>query len=47
MMKKTKKSKDNEVKEPIPEEKKSKIALYWESRNGIKGTIVNMRQVLK
>jgi len=42
-MKQTKK----ETNEVIPDERKSKITLYWESRNGTKGTIVNMRQVLK
>jgi hypothetical protein len=46
-MKKTRKIKEKEVNEAVPEEKKSKIRLYWESMNGEKGIIVNMRQVMK
>jgi len=49
-MKKTKKSKDKAVTEPVPEEKKSKITLYWEDqeRRGIPpGIIHNMRAILK
>jgi hypothetical protein len=49
MMKGTKKQKEKEVNEVVPEEKKSKIRLYWEKRErlGAKGTIVNMRAILK
>jgi hypothetical protein len=49
-MKGAKKQKDTEVNEIVPEEKKSKIRLYWEDRDrrGIgKGKILNMRAVLK
>ena len=45
-MKKTKKSNDKEVKETVPEVKKSKIALFWEKKPH-KGEIINMRAVLK
>jgi len=38
---------DKAFKESVSEEKKSKITLYWENRQGIKGEIVNMRAVLK
>ena len=34
-------------RDAISDVKKSKTALYWESRQGIKGEIVNMRAVLK
>jgi hypothetical protein len=49
-MKKTGKIKEKEVNEAVPEEKKSKIRLYWEDRErrGVpKGIIHNMRAVLK
>jgi len=47
-MKKTKNKTTNSVIEGTASEvKKSKIALYWESRQGSKGEIVNMRAVLK
>jgi len=49
-MKKTKKQKETEENEVVPEEKKSKIRLYWEDRDrrGIpEGQILNMRAVLK
>jgi hypothetical protein len=48
-MKKVKKQTGKEVKEPVPEEKKSKITLYWEDRErrGVpKGVIIN-RAVLR
>jgi len=50
IMKRTKSKADKEENEVVPEVKKSKIRLYWENRErrGIpKGTIVNMRAVLK
>ncbi|MCL2737997.1 MAG: hypothetical protein FWE30_00950 [Bacteroidales bacterium] len=49
-MKKTKRQTDKVENEVVPEEKKSKIRLYWEEceRLGIpKGKILNMRMVLK
>ena len=49
-MKRTNNKKEKEVNETVPQEKKSKIALYWEDRKkrGVpKGVIVNMRAVLK
>jgi len=46
-MEKTKKKREQEEHEVVPEKKKSKITLYWESRNGTRGEILNMRQVLK
>ena len=49
-MKRTKKETEKEVNEIVPEEKKSKITLYWEDRDrrGVgKGKILNMRAILK
>ena len=49
-MKKTKKQTENVENEVVPEEKKSKIRLYWEERQRLgipKGKILNMRMVLK
>jgi hypothetical protein len=49
-MKQAKKQTGKEVKETVPKEKKSKIALYWEKREKLgipPGTIHNMRAVLK
>jgi len=46
-MKRTKKEKEKEANEIVPQEKKSKIRLYWESRNGTRGEILNMRLVMK
>jgi len=49
-MKRTKNKTEKVENEVVPEVKKSKIALYWEDRErrGVpKGTIVNMRAVLK
>jgi len=49
-MKKTKKQKETVENEVVPEEKKSKIRLYWEDRDrrGVpEGQILNMRAVLK
>ena len=48
-MARTKKEKEKEVAEVVPQEKKSKITLYWEDRErrGAKGQIINMRAVLK
>ena len=49
-MKKTKKQTENVENEVVPEEKKSKIRLYWEDRDrrGVpEGQILNMRAVLK
>ena len=45
-MKRTKKEKEKEVNEIVPQEKKSKIALFWE-QNPSEGKIINMRAVLK
>ena len=45
-MKRKKKETDKEVNEVVPEEKKSRITLYWEKKTN-EGTIVNMRAVLK
>ena len=38
---------NKEMKEAVSDVKKSKIRLFWESRQGTKGKIVNMRAVLK
>jgi len=49
-MKKTKKQKETEENEVVPEEKKSKIRLYWEDRvrRGIpEGEMLSMGEVLK
>jgi len=49
-MKKTKKQTENVENEVVPEEKKSKIRLYWEKRDRLgipDGEILNMRAVLK
>jgi hypothetical protein len=49
-MKRTKNKADKEGNEIVPEEKKSKITLYWEDRRrrGIPpGEILNMRAILK
>jgi hypothetical protein len=45
-MKRTKQKREIEVNEAVPDEKKSKIALYWEKKPN-EGTIVNMRAVLR
>jgi hypothetical protein len=46
-MKQTKKQAGKEENKAVSEEKKSKIALYWESRSDTRGKINTMRQVLK
>jgi len=49
-MKRTKSKKEQVENEVVPEEKKSKIALYWEKRDRLgipPGEILNMRAVLK
>jgi len=45
-MKRTKKETEKEENEIVPEEKKSKIRLYWDKKPN-EGIIVNMRAVLK
>ena len=45
-MKRTKNKTEKEENEIVPEERKSKIALYWEKKPN-EGTIVNMRAVLR
>ena len=45
-MKRTKNKTGKEGNEIVPQEKKSKIALYWEKKPS-EGTIINMRAVLK
>ena len=45
-MKRTKRQTKKGENENVPEVKKSKIALFWESKPN-EGTIVNMRAVLK
>jgi len=48
-MKRTDDKKEKGANEIVPEEKKSKVRLYWEKRErlGAKGEIINMRAVLK
>ena len=38
---------EKKIRTTVTEEKKSKIALYWENRQGTKGEIINMQAVLK
>jgi len=50
IMKRTKNKKEQEEHEVVPEEKKSKIRLYWENRDRIgypPGRVANMRAILK
>ncbi|MCL2728383.1 MAG: hypothetical protein FWD56_08385 [Bacteroidales bacterium] len=49
-MKRTKNKTEQEENEVVPEERKSKITLYWEKRRRLgipPGEILNMRAVLK
>jgi len=45
-MKRTKNEKEKEANEIVPQEKKSKIRLFWEQKP-TEGKILNMRLVLK
>jgi len=50
IMKRTKDKTEKEENEVVPEERKSKIRLYWENRERIgypPGKVANMRAILK